>query len=66
MEIPEVYDRAEAQEMVCRSQADYASEFGHPSERVKALLSLLGLDDRGEVTISSPAQYGAPTARRRR
>ena len=46
MEIPEVYDRAEAQEMVRRSQADYASEFGHPSERVKALLSLLGLDDR--------------------
>ena len=46
VEIPEVYDRAEAQEMVRRSQADYAKEFGHPSERVKMLLSLLGLDDR--------------------
>jgi hypothetical protein len=32
--------------MVRRSQADYASEFGHPSERVKMLLSLIGLDDR--------------------
>ena len=32
--------------MVRRSQADYAKEFGHPSERVKTLLSLLGLDDR--------------------
>ena len=46
VEIAEVYDRAEAQEMVRRSQADYASEFGHPSERVKTLLSLLGLDNR--------------------
>ncbi|HZJ55662.1 MAG TPA: inorganic pyrophosphatase [Myxococcaceae bacterium] len=45
VEIPEVYDRAEAQEMVRRSQADYAKEFGHPSERVRMLLSLLGLDD---------------------
>src|SRR5215468_1009041 len=44
--IPEVYDHVEAQEMVRRSQADYASEFGHPSERVRMLLSLLGLDDR--------------------
>ena len=46
VEIPEVYDQAEAQEMVRRSQADYAEQFGHPSERVKMLLSLLGLDDR--------------------
>ena len=46
VEIPEVYDQAEAQEMVRRSQADYADQFGHPSERVKMLLSLLGLDDR--------------------
>jgi inorganic pyrophosphatase len=46
VEIPEVYDRAEAQEMVRRSQADYASVFGHPAERVDRLLSLLGLDDR--------------------
>jgi len=45
VEIPEVYDRAEAQEMVRRSQADYATEFGHPSERVRTLLSLLGLDE---------------------
>ena len=46
VEIPEVYDLEEAHEMVRRSQADYAKEFGHPSERVKTLLSLLGLDDR--------------------
>src|SRR5689334_3638320 len=46
VEIPEVYDREEAQEMVRRSQADYAEQFGPPSERVKTLLSLLGLDDR--------------------
>ena len=46
VEIPEVYDREEAHEMVRRSQADYAKEFGHPSERVKTLLSLLALDDR--------------------
>ena len=46
VEIPEVYDRDEAQEMVRRSQADYASEFGHPAERVEKLLSLLGLDAR--------------------
>lgn len=43
VEIPEVYDRAEAQEMVRRSQADYAREFGEPSERVNTLLGLLGL-----------------------
>lgn len=46
VEIPEVYDRAEAQEMVRRSQADYAKEYGDPSARVKTLLSLLGLDER--------------------
>jgi inorganic pyrophosphatase len=43
VEIPEVYDRAEAHEMVRRSQADYAKEFGDPSERVDTLLRLLGL-----------------------
>ncbi len=47
VEIPEVYDRDEAQEMVRRSQADYAKEFGHPSERVDQLLSLLGLTVSG-------------------
>jgi inorganic pyrophosphatase len=45
VEIPEVYDRAEAQEMVRRSQADYASEFGDPSKRVERLLEILGLDE---------------------
>ncbi|HZX43392.1 MAG TPA: inorganic pyrophosphatase [Myxococcaceae bacterium] len=43
VEIPEVYDRAEAQEMVRRSQADYAKAFGDPKERVNSLLTLLGL-----------------------
>jgi len=43
VEIREVYDRAEAQEMVRRSQADYVAEFGHPMERVDTLLRLLGL-----------------------
>ena len=45
VEIPEVYDRAEAQEMVRRSQADYVQEFGDPAKRVKTLLSVLGLDE---------------------
>jgi len=43
VEIPEVYDRTEAQEMVRRSQADYAQEYGDPSRRVDTLLTLLGL-----------------------
>jgi inorganic pyrophosphatase len=43
VEIPEVYDRAEAQEMVRRSQADYRAQFGDPSERENALLGLLGV-----------------------
>jgi hypothetical protein len=43
VEIPEVYDRAEAQEMVRRSQADYRGQFGDPSEREKALLEMLGV-----------------------
>ncbi len=43
VEIPEVYNRAEAHEMVRRSQADYAREYGDPSERVNTLLALLGL-----------------------
>jgi len=44
VEIPEVYGRDEAQEMVRRSQADYDREFGKPADRVDALLRLLGLD----------------------
>jgi inorganic pyrophosphatase len=47
VEIPEVYNRAEAHEMVRRSQADYAREYGDPSERVNTLLALLGLTRSG-------------------
>jgi inorganic pyrophosphatase len=39
--IREVYDRAEAFEMVRRSQADYAAEFGDPAKREQRLISLL-------------------------
>jgi len=41
VEIREVYDRAEALEVVRRSQADYARKFGDPVQRELSLLSLL-------------------------
>jgi len=33
VEIPEIYDRAEALEVIRRSQRDYCSQFGNPEER---------------------------------
>jgi inorganic pyrophosphatase len=39
--IPEVYDRAEAQEVIRRSQADYHTHFGDPAARIPQLRALL-------------------------
>ena len=41
VEIPEVYDRAEAQEMIRLSQADYHTHFGDPAARIPQLRALL-------------------------
>ena len=72
VEIPEVYDRAEAQEMVRRSQADYASQFGASlgaGERLLAVAARVhGDHGRGALTGSLDAARCAgpgPTARPR-
>lgn len=41
VEIAEVYDRAEAHEMIRRSMADYVETFGTPEQRARLLLDAL-------------------------
>lgn len=41
VEIAEVYDRAEAHEMIRRSMADYVGTFGAPEDRARQLLEAL-------------------------
>lgn len=41
VEIPEVYDRQEAHEVIRRSQADYRAMYGDPEHRIEQLRNLL-------------------------
>jgi hypothetical protein len=40
--VAEIYDRAEALEVIARSEADYAARFGHADQRLLELRRLLG------------------------
>jgi len=44
VEISDVYDRAEAIEVIARSQRDYRSKFGDPEERIAKLRELVSSD----------------------
>lgn len=44
VEIPEIYDHAEALEVIRRSVADYRTHFGAPEERLGELKELLGTE----------------------
>jgi len=41
VEIPEIYDRAEAHEVIRRTRVDYAAKFGDPAENNAKLMKLL-------------------------
>jgi inorganic pyrophosphatase len=44
VEIPDVYDRIEALEVISRSFRDYRSKFGDPEERIAKLRELVAAE----------------------